>query len=137
MCLHPVLQFFIYDFAFENVNSTIRRPWTWRKDGKMAMITPEQIKKIWVAAHKKVRSKERLRDIIEWNRGNGNVCVLTKQQMRKVITLATNIHGYELRVKRAPRKGNIIVSFMTLRQDASLQRAAPLSKWGIKIIPQF
>ncbi len=58
-----------------------------KKGGKKAMITTEQVKKIWAAAHGKGMSEERLRYIVERISGRRSVRTLTNRQARKVIDI--------------------------------------------------
>lgn len=98
----------------------------------MVKITPEQIKKVWAAAHAKGISEERLRDIVERISGRRSVRTLTKRQARKVIDI---IEGKA--VLPVSKDNPKVIALATPGQLALIERLRDEAAWTAEHLLNF
>lgn len=102
------------------------------KGSKRAMITPEQIKKVWAAAHGKGMSEERLRYIVERISGRRSVRALTKRQARKVIDV---IEGKA--VLPVPKDNPNVIALATPGQLTLIEQLRDEAAWTDEHLMSF
>jgi len=103
-----------------------------KKGGKRAMITPEQVKKVWATAHGKGMSEERLRDIIDRISGRRSVRALTKRQARTVIDV---IEGKA--VLPVPKDSPNVIALATPGQLALIETLRDEAAWTEEHLMNF